>query len=140
MEMSCRGPSTEQETTVYIRFVADETKDPFLADGIVTVAAGLKMDGELYDYEVSVLEDMFQWLNDNLPCPPFKENLGSGRWTSDAVAWFKDTAATGELVGKFWEIVAILKEHNVLVKVLKTRKPGYIVYEDEFQVVAEMFK
>jgi len=125
---------------MYIRFVADEIKDLSLADGIVTVAAGLKKDGKLHDYEVWMLEGIFQWLNDNLPCPLFKANRDSGRWTSDAVAWFKDTAATGELIGKFWEIVAILKEHNVLVKVLKSRKPGYIVYEDDFQIVAEIFK
>jgi hypothetical protein len=124
---------------MYIRFVADESSDLLLADGIITVAAGLQDDGKLHEYEVPMLDDIFEWLNDNLPCPPFRKNLESGCWTRNAVAWLKDKAAKGELVGKFWEIVAVLKEHNVLVKVLRTKEPGYIVYEDDFQIVAEIF-
>ena len=33
----------------------------------------------------------------------------------------------------------ILNQNIVNVRVLKTRHPGYIVYEDEHQVVAEPF-
>jgi hypothetical protein len=33
----------------------------------------------------------------------------------------------------------ILKQNLVHVRVFKTRRPGYIVYEDEYQVVAEPF-
>jgi len=36
-------------------------------------------------------------------------------------------------------MVYILEQHNVYVRVLKTDRPGYIVYEDEHQVVAEPF-
>jgi hypothetical protein len=36
-------------------------------------------------------------------------------------------------------MVAILEAHDVKVEMLKTTKPGYVVYEDEFQVVAEPF-
>jgi hypothetical protein len=34
-----------------------------------------------------------------------------------------------------WEIAAILKEHNVPVRVHKSRMPGRAYYEDEFQIV-----
>lgn len=36
-------------------------------------------------------------------------------------------------------MVYILEQHNVYVRVLKTDRPGYIVYEDQHQVVAEPF-
>jgi hypothetical protein len=36
-------------------------------------------------------------------------------------------------------MVYILEQHSVCVRVLKTDRPGYIVYEDEHQVVAEPF-
>jgi len=37
------------------------------------------------------------------------------------------------------EMVAVLKRHDVPVQMIKTAKPGYIVYEDEFQIVAVPF-
>jgi hypothetical protein len=35
--------------------------------------------------------------------------------------------------------VHLLEENGVSVRAFKTHKPGYIVYEDEYQVVAEPF-
>jgi hypothetical protein len=39
-----------------------------------------------------------------------------------------------------WDLVAILEENDVSVRILKTDKPGMILYEDEFQVVAKSKK
>jgi hypothetical protein len=36
-------------------------------------------------------------------------------------------------------MVYILEQHSAYVRVLKTDRPGYIVYQDEHQVVAEPF-
>jgi hypothetical protein len=36
-------------------------------------------------------------------------------------------------------MVAILENHDVWIEMLKTERPGYVVYKDEFQVVAEPF-
>src|SRR5208283_2300560 len=107
---------------MYIRFVSTDDENGFWATGIITVAKDLKEEGKLYDYEVPLLEGIFEWLNDNMPCPPFEKNLKSGDWTDDAVAWFKDTAQ--QFVNKFWEVMAILKEHDVPTRVIKTEKSG----------------
>ena len=37
------------------------------------------------------------------------------------------------------ELVAILETHGVPVRMLKAQRVGYVVYEDEHQVVAEPF-
>ena len=37
------------------------------------------------------------------------------------------------------ELVAILETHGVAVRMLKAQRVGYVVYEDEYQVVAEPF-
>jgi hypothetical protein len=34
-------------------------------------------------------------------------------------------------------MIYILQQHGVYVRTHKARRPGYIVYEDEYQVVAE---
>ena len=55
-----------------------------------------------------------------------------------AISWYKDNATVH--IGKMNTIAEILREHGVTVEILRTEKPGYIVYEDEFQVMAEPFK
>jgi hypothetical protein len=37
-------------------------------------------------------------------------------------------------------VVAILQNHGVSVRMLKTDRIGYVVYEDEYQIVAEPFR
>jgi len=53
----------------------------------------------------------------------------------DAVAWFRDDA--GEPVAKMWNIVALLREHGVDVRVLRSANPGRVVYEDRVQVLVD---
>ena len=36
-------------------------------------------------------------------------------------------------------LVAILQNHGIPVRMLKADRVGYVVYEDEYQVVAEPF-
>jgi hypothetical protein len=37
-------------------------------------------------------------------------------------------------------MVRVLERHGIYVKKIKTDKPGYLVYEDDWQVVAEPFR
>ena len=53
------------------------------------------------------------------------------------MCWFKASAT--EHIAKIYQMVYILEQSGVYVRVNKTRHPGYIVYEDEHQVVAEPF-
>ena len=75
-------------------------------------------------------------MNEHLACPPFEEKLEAGEWTCrDAVCWFRPRAK--EPLSRLWDIVAILREHGVPVRLITAARPGTIVYEDEDQVVAE---
>jgi hypothetical protein len=51
--------------------------------------------------------------------------------------WFKDSAK--EHIAKMHALKQILEAHGVVVDVIQTHRPGYVVYEDEFQVAAEPF-
>jgi hypothetical protein len=53
------------------------------------------------------------------------------------LSWFKDTAF--DHIAKIRELVAILENHGAYVRMLKAKRVGYVVYEDEFQIVAEPF-
>jgi len=65
-----------------------------------------------------------------MPCPPWQES----NWIPDAVSWFKDSAQ--EYISKMYDIVAMLDEHGIPVRILKTEKLASILYEDDYQVVA----
>ena len=121
---------------MFVRFVVGTSaENPAWLTGVITEARILRDQGELHNYEESLLEEVFEWFNSNLPCPPFKEKLQRGEWTPDAVSWFRSEAK--ESIGRIWDIIALLKEHGVPVRLVSTAKPGEIVYADDFQVVAE---
>ena len=53
------------------------------------------------------------------------------------MCWFKASATVH--LAKVREMSYIVEQNDEYVRVIKTRCPGYIVYEDEYQVVAEPF-
>ena len=124
---------------MFVRFVVGkDTANAAWLTGIITEARILSDDGALYRHEVAQIEAAFAWFNQNLPCPPFRRMLRSGLWTRNAVCWFR--AGASEPVGRVWDLVAVLREHGALVRLVKTAQPGRIVYEDRWQVVAETLR
>jgi hypothetical protein len=117
---------------MYLRFVAGtESEGARNQNGIFTELQILKEDNKLFNYQIEYLEDTFKYFNDNLPIPPYSRKS----IPKDAVAWFKASAKV--FISRMWDLVAILEENEVNTRVLKTDKPGMILYEDEFQVVAK---
>jgi hypothetical protein len=115
---------------VFIRFVvgADGQHHRELT-GIITEARLLHDRGELSTEESAGLEALYDWFNEHIAVPPFT----SKGWPRDAVAWFKDDAH--EPVRRMWEIAALLEDHDVQVRFLRSSSPGRVLYEDAHQVV-----
>lgn len=120
---------------MFIRFVvgADDEHHRRLT-GIFTEARILRDDDQLSPDEERWLETIYDWFNTNLPQPPFS----SGTFPLDAVAWFK--AESVEHISHMWDIVAILREHGLSVRLLKSHNPGRLVYEDQCQVIVEEWR
>jgi hypothetical protein len=117
---------------MFVRFVVGgDAEHHRVLTGVVTEARLLRDKGVLDEFQIARLEDAYAWLNSNLPVPPFSSNT----WPRNAVAWFKHDA--GPPIAKMWEIADLLREHGVPVRLLKSRNPGKIVYEDSYQVVVE---
>lgn len=118
----------------YIRFVVGLEQDtPTLQTGVVTELRMLmeEEESELAPYEITYIKAFFEWLSLNLNVPPFKEE----GWGPDAISWFKDSA--DQFIVRFWEMKVLLENHGKFVRVLKTDSPGEVLYEDEYQIVAE---
>jgi len=54
------------------------------------------------------------------------------------ICWFKTDAT--EHIARIWQMVRILERHGVYVHKIRTDRPGYMIYEDEWQIVAEPFR
>jgi hypothetical protein len=121
---------------MYVRFVVGtDAENAFWLTGVLTSARIVRDEGELYAYEEDLLNTVYGWFDEHLPCPPFAEMLRSGEWTRDAVSWFRANA--GEPLSRVWDVIAILREHGTPVRMVTSNSPGQIVYSDRFQIVAE---
>ncbi|MGA2352277.1 MAG: hypothetical protein ABSF70_17710 [Terracidiphilus sp.] len=80
------------------------------------------------------LNELRAWFSENLEKPNFfrRGELSLG------ICWFKTNSA--EHISCIYEMVHVLEHNGIRVKKIKTDKPGYVVYEDEWQIVAEPFR
>jgi len=99
----------------------------------------LRDEGKLLPYEEAHLRTLTEWFAIHLAEPTrfTAAKPPHYRKKNRAISWFKDTAH--EHIGRVREIVALLETHGVSVQMLKTDRVGYVVYEDEHQIVAEPF-
>jgi hypothetical protein len=77
---------------------------------------------------------VFTWFNEHVPCPPF----ATAGWSREAVCWFKDDA--DEPIRRVRDLVVVLESHGQPVRMLRTSRPGRVLYEDAVQVVVEEWK
>lgn len=101
------------------------------ASGILVIAHTLRDEGDISVEEHSSLLEVLGWFTKHLPVPRILADAEHRR----AISWFKPSAI--EAIRKMWVLKLLLEEHGYHIKVLHTRDPGVVVYEDEWQVVAK---
>jgi len=125
---------------MYLRFVVTEIdEDSERALGVFHAVRCLRDMGKLYPYEEDHHDMVRWWFNENLERPTrfTASRAPFYRKKSRALSWFKDTAT--EHLARVRDLVAILENHGVPVRTRKAKRVGYVVYEDEYQIVAEPF-
>jgi len=104
-------------------------------------AAGELVDDPLSDrYSVDQVDALRLWFCDNLEVPTrFTRRKFAWHYEKDSrgLSWFKPTATRH--IAKAFELKSVLDEYGYAIDVLKENRIGYILYEDEYQVVAEPF-
>ena len=125
---------------MFVRFVTAEVHHESHEElGVFQAAFRLRNNNMLSEEEGAIFQEIRDWFNENLDeptrftsaKPPFYRKRQNG------ISWLKDSAR--KHIGKIREIVALLERHDVPVRMIKSARPGYIVYEDEFQIVAVPF-
>jgi hypothetical protein len=104
--------------------------DSKVKEGIFVAACRLRDQGDIPSYQRVELRSDLQWFNEHLPLPPPL----SGRGNERAISWFKSQSK--ECISRVWSVVHILEESGIAITKITTEDPGYIIYQDEFQVVA----
>lgn len=125
----------------YLRFVRPNTIENLGSrEGFFCAAYELRSALSLEDYTSEQLEDHLSWFRQNLTIPDkfnrSKSKGSRGRKTA-GLSWFKEDAS--EAVRRSFELINLLQENGYPIEVIRTERVGYVVYEDDQQVVAEPF-
>jgi hypothetical protein len=78
------------------------------------------------------------WMEAHVPAPTrFARKRNAYHRNHHGVTWAKSEAT--DMVARLHAIAAIVERHWRPVQLVATSRPGYVVFEDDWQVVAEPF-
>lgn len=121
---------------MFVRFITSKRcPGSRVGEGMFGLAYALRDGDDLFDYERAAMAELLRWFDLYLSAPTrFSRNP---RGAARAICWFRSSAT--EHIGKMYEMVTIVENHLFDITMIKARVPGYVVYEDEYQVAAEPF-
>ena len=116
----------------YVRFVIGRKDEENHVEQGIFQAAALALEWQnITGSDAAELNELRAWFSKNLEKPTSegrdKHRLG--------ICWFK--AESTEHISRILEMVQILERNGIYVKKIRTDKPGYVIYEDGWQLVAE---
>lgn len=123
---------------MFVRFVIHHN-DPNSGrrQGLFQAMSDLDHAGALEPHEIEIYDEVYDWFRKSLRRPRSFTRSSKPHAKKVALSWFKHHAT--EHIARMRVLVHILDAHGVLVDVIQTDRPGYVVYEDEYQVAAEPF-
>jgi hypothetical protein len=123
---------------MFVRFVVREIdSDSGRRQGLFQAARALERSGALNAQDAKYLDAIRGWFREHLERPARLAISSRHHRKQQALSWFKDTAANH--IAKIRELAEILERYSVPVEMIKAKRLGYILYEDEFQVAAYPF-
>jgi hypothetical protein len=114
--------------------IGHSDEDSQVEQGIFQAAAQAVKSQKVTGSDAVELNELRGWFNENLEAPA---SFGRGKLRL-GICWFK-TSAT-EHISRIRAMASILERNGVFVKKIRTDRPGYVIYEDEWQLVAEPFR
>jgi hypothetical protein len=125
----------------YLRFVTPgKDPDSGVDRGVFQAAYDLLEQDELAEPHLGMLREELEWFKAHLKEPTrFNRTTSKGHYRrkTAGVAWFRDTAT--EFLKRMHVVKAVLEAHGRPVTIIREQRIGYVVYEDEAQVIAEPF-
>ncbi len=123
---------------MFIRFVTVQLDaDTDAPSGVFAAAYRLLRDETTPDYLRLEIRSTLDWFVKNLPIPDRFCRSRKPHREDNGICWFKTDAADSMTHVRY--LVHLVSECDVVVRELTTDKPGYTIYEDESQLVAQPF-
>ena len=118
---------------MYLRFtIAQKDPDSGQPQGVFVAAHALHDSGTLTSDECEQIRDGLSWFNKHLPVPHYS------KFGEECIFWLKAEAT--EVIRRMWQIVNIMRAHDVVVEVWRADRLWCISYRDEYQVAATRSK
>lgn len=124
---------------MFLRFVGHDL-DPRTGQpvGLMTMAYALRNSGDANVADADQLLAHLDWIQCSVPIPTrFARRRNPYHKETHGVSLAKATAV--EFVRHLHAIADILGRYDMAVDVVRTTRPGDVVHEDDWQVVAEPF-
>lgn len=123
---------------MYLRFVVPTLHEMSnRRTGVFQEIYRLMRCNELFAFEEQRAREILDWFNEHLTEPTRFATSPRPRAAARAISWSKDSAT--EHIARMHELANILDAHGIVVETIRTVRPGYIVFDDEHQIVAEPF-
>lgn len=123
---------------MYVRFVTDWLDDNSgRRQGLFMAMEVLNRHQVIGETDLAAMSEIYEWFKKNLKKPRRLAVSRKPHAKAQALSWFKDTSR--EHIAQMHEYGRLLGLYGVAVEMLVTERPGYIVYEDVFQVAAYPF-
>lgn len=125
----------------FIRFVlSNKHPDSGVESGMFASAKILRENADVSETDRQSLQEILIWFSTHLVVPTrFNRTRSKGHYrrNTQGIAWFRDTAK--DHLARMHQLKALFEKHGHNVTMIREARVGYVVYEDEFQVVAEPF-
>ncbi len=134
-------PGMKDTRRRYLRFaLRRRNAKSAVRDGVISCAYALRRAPGTPPAVRLRLDAALDWLDENLALPDrftTSRSKGARYRAKKGTSWLKPEAR--EHIAMMHELASALGECGYVVDVLTSSRPGYIVYEDAFQIVAEAF-
>lgn len=127
---------------MFLRFVVQRVNDASgVREGLFPTAYALRREEMLSDADNSEISELLDWLDAHMERPDrFNRSTSKGyyRRNTRGIAWLKPGAT--QHIAKMRALAALLDRNGYTTDVIKSDRPGYVVYEDDVQMIAEPFR
>ena len=111
-----------------------------MAAGLFQIIEEVKKARETSPVVEQLIRLELDWFDKHLPAPHRLNRTRSKGWyrrNPKGICWFKESAI--DCVTRMYVLKRIAEDHGYFITVIREDRIGYIVYEDDFQAVAEPF-
>ena len=125
----------------FLRFVlSTRHPDSGVENGLFGVAYEPRNRPDIEARDRDQLREGLSWFEEHLPTPKrFNRTNSKGHYRRNTrgITWFRDSAL--ECIARMHKLKRVLEANGHPVSVIREDRIGYVVYEDDLQVVAEPF-